>query len=257
MFETHHIGDCLAVLKTVPADSVNLIVTSPPYADARKGRYDGVAPQDYAAWFVERAEEFRRVLKDDGTLIVNIKEGTRNGERLTYVLETILAMRAAGWLWTEEWMWHKKNSFPGKWPNRFRDSWERVLQFNLNRKFAMYQDAVKVPMGDWADTRLANLGANDTARDNSRTKSGFGKNMSNWVGKSTVYPSNVLHLPTECRNKGHAAAFPRALPEFFVKLFTVEGDTVLDPFEGSRTTGDAAVPLGRNYIGIDMKDWTV
>lgn len=243
------------MLALVPDNSVDLIVTSPPYAEARKGRYEGTPPDEYAEWFVNRAREFRRVLKDDGTLIVNIKEGVSKGERLTYVLETILAMRADGWLWTEEWMWHKRNSFPGKWPNRFRDSWERVLQFNLNKKFNMYQEAVKVPVGSWAETRLSSLSANDRTRDNSKTKSGFGKNVSNWVGRDTVYPTNVLHLATECGNKRHSAAFPKALPEFFIKLFTVGGDTVLDPFEGSGTTGDVATALGRSYIGVDLEDW--
>ena len=70
-------------------------------------------------------------------------------ERSTYVLELILAMRKQGWFWTEEFIWHKKNCYPGKWPNRFRDAWERLLQFNKTRQFAMYQKAVMVPMGEW------------------------------------------------------------------------------------------------------------
>lgn len=252
---THYTGDCLKMLALVPNKSVDLIVTSPPYAEARKGRYEGIPADQYAEWFVERAVEFSRVLNDNGTLIVNIKEGVNKGERLTYVIETIIAMRAAGWLWTEEWMWHKKNSFPGKWPNRFRDSWERILQFNLNKRFNMYQDEVRVPIGSWAETRLASLNDTDKRRDNSKTKSGFGKNVSNWVGRDTVYPTNVLHMPTECGNKRHSAAFPKALPEFFIRLFSAERDTVLDPFEGSGTTGVVAKSLRRNYIGIDLEDW--
>ena len=66
-------------------------------------------------------------------------------------------MQQQGWLWTEEYIWHKKNSYPGKWPNRFRDAWERCLQFNKQKKFKMYQERVMVPMGDWAKTRLKNL----------------------------------------------------------------------------------------------------
>ena len=115
-------------------------------------------------------------------------------------------MRKQGWLWTEEFIWHKKNCYPGKWPNRFRDAWERCLQFNKNKKFNMYQDAVKVPIGSWANSRLKNLSNIDKIRDESKNKSGFGKNVSNWVGKDTVYPTNVLHLATECSNKNHSAA---------------------------------------------------
>lgn len=249
----HLLGDCKDVLARFPVDSVELIVTSPPYADARKSTYGGVPPDQYADWFLERSAEFQRVLSPSGTLIINIKERVVAGERHTYVLELILGLRKQGWLWTEEWIWHKKNCAPGKWPNRFRDSWERVLQFNLDRKFAMYQDEVRVPVGDWAKSRLTHLSERDKGRDQSASGSSFGKNVSNWVGRDTVYPTNVLHLATECGNKGHSAVFPEALPAFFIKLFTRPGDTVMDPFAGSGTTGVAAVRRERDYIGIDTE----
>jgi site-specific DNA-methyltransferase (adenine-specific)/site-specific DNA-methyltransferase (cytosine-N4-specific) len=67
------------------------------------------------------------VTKSSGSFVLNIKERAINGERHTYVIELILMMRKLGWLWTEEYIWHKKNSYPGKWPNRFRDSWENPL----------------------------------------------------------------------------------------------------------------------------------
>ena len=111
-----------------------------------------------------------------------------------------------------------------------------------------------VHVGDWADTRLKHLSKNDTTRDESRSGSSFGKKVANWVGREMVYPTNVLHLATECSNKKHSASFPKGLPEFFVKLFTAKGDLVLDPFEGSGTTGEAAIELKRNYIGIELND---
>jgi site-specific DNA-methyltransferase (adenine-specific) len=80
----------------------------------------------------------------------------------------------------------------------------------------------------------------------------FGKNVSNWVGKDMVYPSNVLHLATESSNKNHSAVFPESLPEWFIKLFTKEGDYVLDPFLGSGTTCRVASRLNRNSIGIEI-----
>jgi len=246
------LGDCKDVLKQIPDNSIDLIFTSPPYADQRKNTYGGIAPNEYVEWFLPISQELLRVLKPTGTFILNIKEKVVEGERSTYVIELILALRKQGWFWTEEFIWHKKNSYPGKWSNRFRDSWERLLQFNKDKKFNMYQDEVRVPIGDWAKSRLKNLSETDKVRDNAKNGSGFGKNISNWVGKEMVYPTNVLHFATECQNKNHPAAFPENLPEWFIKLFTQENDTVLDPFAGSGTTLKVAQRMKRNAIGIEI-----
>jgi site-specific DNA-methyltransferase (adenine-specific)/site-specific DNA-methyltransferase (cytosine-N4-specific) len=116
----------------------------------------------------------------------------------------------------------------------------------------MYQEEVMVPIGDWAKTRLKNLSDTDKIRDNSRVGSGFGKNISNWLNREKAYPTNVLLLATECSNKNHSAAFPEELPKWFIKLFTKENDTVLDPFMGSGTTIIVANRMRRNSIGIDI-----
>jgi site-specific DNA-methyltransferase (adenine-specific)/site-specific DNA-methyltransferase (cytosine-N4-specific) len=247
-----YLGDCNSELKKLPENSVDLIITSPPYADQRKGTYGGIHPDRYVEWFLPISKELLRVLKPTGTFILNIKEKVVEGERSTYVMELILEMRKQGWLWTEEFIWHKKNCYPGKWPNRFRDAWERVLQFNKEKKFNMYQEKVMVPMGDWAKARLKNLSDTDKKRDSSKVGSGFGKNISNWVSREKAYPTNVLHLATECGNKQHSAAFPEELPEWFIKLFTKEYDVVLDPFMGSGTSLIVANKMLRNSIGIEI-----
>ena len=245
-------GDCLEALKKAKDGSFDLIITSPPYADRRAHTYGGVKPEQYVEWFLPRSEQFLRVLKPTGSFVLNIKEKAENGERHTYVLELILALRKQGWFWTEEYIWHKRNCYPGKWPNRFRDAWERCLHFTKSRKFKMNQESVMVPMGDWADTRLKSLGKNDVVRYDSQVGSGFGKNIANWAQRTMAYPTNVLHMATECGNKNHSAAFPTALPEWFIKLFTDEGDMVLDPFAGSGTTLEVAKELRRNAIGIEI-----
>ena len=111
-----------------------------------------------------------------------------------------------------------------------------------------------VPMGDWKEKRLSKLSDTDKIRDESHVGSGFGKNISHWVGREYAYPTNVLHMATECGNRGHSASFPIDLPSWFLKLFTEEGDVALDPFMGSGTTALACVNLGRHYVGIEIME---
>jgi len=248
------LGDALTVLQAFPDNCVDSIITSPPYANNRHGPYQGVPIDGYVEWFKPISEQLKRVLRPPGSFILIIKERVDDGERATYVLELILEMKKQGWIWTEEYIWHKKNCYPGKWPNRFRDAWERCLHFTKQKKFKMFQEAVMVPMGNWALKRLEKLSDTDRIRDESRSLSGFGKNVSNWVGRKHVYPTNVLHLATECSNRNHSAAFPISLPAWFIKLFTEQGEVVLDPFIGSGTTALACIQLERHFIGIEKVD---
>jgi site-specific DNA-methyltransferase (adenine-specific)/site-specific DNA-methyltransferase (cytosine-N4-specific) len=245
-------GDSREELKRFASDSVDLIFTSPPYADSRKHTYGGIHSDRYVEWFLPFVDEFFRVLKPSGSFVLNIKEKVVDGERHTYVLDLITSMRKRGWLWTEEYIWHKKNCYPGKWPNRFRDAWERCLHFTKSRHFSMYQESVMVPMGDWRHSRLRKLSETDRVRDESKVKSGFGKKIENWIGRDLAYPTNVLHLATECGNKSHSAAFPEDLPAWFIKLFTKKDDLVLDPFLGSGTTVVASARLLRKFVGIEI-----
>jgi DNA modification methylase len=247
-------GDCLNVLKTFPDECIDLIITSPPYADNRKKSYHGFPIGQYVEMFLPITEQLRRVLKPQGSFVLNIKERAVNSERQTYVLELILEMKKQGWQWIEEYIWHKKNCYPGKWPNRFRDAWERCLHFTKQKNFKMFQESVMVPMGSWAQKRLEKLSETDRIRDESRSLSGFGKNVSHWLGKKFVYPTNVLHIATECSNRNHSAAFPISLPLWFINLFTKEGDVVLDPFIGSGTTALACIELNRHYIGVELME---
>ncbi len=268
ILDTIYLGDTSKIIrdrKKFPDNSINLILTSPPYGDKRKKHYGGIHPDKYVEWFLPITDELLRVLKDDGSFILNIKEHAHNGERDTYVLKLILEMKKQGWYWIEEYCWYKKNSFPGKWPNRFRDSWERCLHFTKSKEFKMYQDAVKVPIGDWAEKRFRSLTKKDFNRHMSATNNILGRNVSNWINRKKVYPhnvvifeeehyiSNVLEFPTVCNNKNHAAPFPLELPTWFIKLFTKRGGIILDPFIGSGTTAYASLALDRKFIGIEIE----
>ena len=248
-------GDCLTVLRKghLAKDSVQLIVTSPPYADQRTSTYGGIHPDQYVDWFLPRARVLMDVLSPEGSFVLNIKEKAVNGEKHPYVYDLVLALRRQlGWRLVDEYMWHKKNCYPGKWPNRFRDAWERILHFTKTPSFKMNQEAVMIPTGDWKDKRLRNLSDTDRQRDESGNGNGFGKRVENWIGRNMAYPTNVLHLATECGQRDHPATFPKSLPTWFVKLLSDPGDLVLDPFAGSGTTLIAALELGRRAAGIDL-----
>ena len=249
-----YLGDCRTVLETFPDNSIDLIFTSPPYADnRRKSPYQGVKIEEYVDWFLPISAHLKRVLKPDGSFVLNIKERAVHGERQIYVLQLILELKEQGWYWIEEYIWHKKNCYPGKWPNRFRDAWERCLHFTKGKEFKMFQEAVMVPMGNWKDKRLSKLSEEDRVRHESKVSSGLGRNVSNWIGRNMAYPTNVLYLPTECSNRNHSAAFPRELSMWFIHLFTKEGDIVLDPFIGSGTTAIACLLTNRHFIGVEVR----
>jgi len=266
-----HNKDCQKLLqnqKYFPDDSVDLIFTSPPYSDKRKDSYGGIHPNKYVKWFLPISEQLHRVLKPKGSFIMNIKEGARSGQRETYVLELILEMKKQGWLWIEEYCWYKKTSFPGKWHNRFRDSFERCLHFTKQKRFKMYQDSVKVPIGDWAKKRFKSMTKNDFIRYTSKTNNHLGRNVSNWLKRKRVFPHNVIVFEEEhydkqpsnvideianyAQNGIHSATFPIELPTWFIKLFTQKNNLVLDPFSGVGTTCQAALLLERKYIGIEI-----
>ncbi|MEW6235560.1 MAG: site-specific DNA-methyltransferase [Candidatus Omnitrophota bacterium] len=247
------LGDSRIVLKNFPDGYFHLIVTSPPYADARKRHYDSIKPDNYAEFIISFHEELWRVLADNGSFILNIKDKVVNGVRHRFVWQTIEALSKKGWLSIDDYLWVKTNAMPGYWKNRLRDEWEYCFQLTKHRNFVMYQDAVMKPIGNWVEKRLAKLNGKSNERHNSENNSGFGRDLRNWKNKNTVLPGNTIIAPLVGKNMGHPAAFPEAIPEFFMKLFTKEGDNVLDPFAGSGTTGVVADKLNRNAVLIDNK----
>lgn len=247
-------GDSREVLKSFPSGCFNLIVTSPPYADARSDHYDSISPDQYVNFLLSFHEQFWRVLADDGSFVLNIKDKVVDGVRHRYVWHTIEALSQRGWRCVDDYIWIKPNAMPGFWRNRLRDEWEYCFHLTKQKQFAMYQDSVKKPIGGWTEKRLANLTGKSTDRHNSENNSGFGRDLRNWVNKDMVAPGNTIRVPLVGKNMGHPAVFPVGVPEFFIKLFTKPGDRVLDPFAGSGSTGIAAENLDRNVVLIDTKE---
>ena len=231
----------------LPADSIDLILTSPPYAEQRKDSYGGIPADSYVRWWMPIAQQIHRVLKPTGSFVLNIKEHVENGERHEYVSELVRLMRQSGWKMLDEMIWHKSNPLPFQHHNRLRDGFERLYHFGKTTRIKMNHDAVRQPAAASTIRRVANL--TETDRSSRPSASGSGLNIggkSEAVVERGATPTNVLTWGVVGYNTGHPAAFPPKLPEFFIKLLTDEGDVVCDPFAGSGTTLKQAQRLGRH-----------
>lgn len=243
-------ADASSMLSVMDEESVDLAITSPPYAEKRKKAYGGVPADKYVDWFLPISAALLRVLKPTGSFVLNIKEGTHRGERQTYVYELALALRKQGWLFVDEMIWHKTNPFPTGNRNRLKDGFERCYHFAKTKKFKFFPNEVRTKStSKWAgdNERRNNKGAHNTTN-------GSGMNMSRRIVGDLVRPSNVVRMAASSLNIDHPAVFPLGLPEFFIRLMTEPGDTVLDPFMGSGTTALAARGLGRRYEGVELSE---
>lgn len=244
-------GDCLEVMGAMEADSVDLIFTSPPYAMMRRKTYGGVEADEYVGWFMPIAEQMMRVLKPQGSFILNIKEHVEEGERHPYVLELILEMRKAGWRWTEQYIW-LKNASPITPFARLKDGWERLIHFTLAKDFKWRPERLKQPLKD--PDAPKKLDPDDMEMKRSTTGSGHFVRPGRLAKLTDAFPSNVIKCSGVDRRFKHSAMFPVKLPEFFITAMTDIGDLVLDPFCGSGTTLEAARNLNRISVGIDNNE---
>ena len=235
-------GDCLEVLRDLQDNSVDSVVTSPPYAMQRKTTYGGVPEKDYPEWTVAWMREVWRVLKDDGSVIINISPHIKNGELSDYVLRTRLALRDAGWVELPELIWHKKCSMPTGAPDRPRRTWESLLWFGKHGRALGNPKANGKALTRWIGHDTGQASHNGWEH----TWAGTFKRPD--IARCTdVYSSNINQVST-----GHPASFPVGLAEWCGKLITPDGGTILDPFTGSSSTGVAAIRNGWNFIGIDQ-----
>ena len=251
---TVYVMPCPAMLTVMDSDSVDLVITSPPYAEKRKNTYGGIPADKYVEWFLPISAELLRVLKPTGSFVLNIKESVDDGERQTYVYELVLALKKQGWTWVDEFIWNKTNPFPTGNKKRLKDGFERCYHFAKTKNFKFFPDALRTK----STSKYAGGNARRKNKGAHATTNGSGMNMSKRIVGDLVRPSNVLIMPSDSTNHVHPAVFPLILPEFFIKLMTEPGDLVLDPFMGSGTTAIAANTLGRRYEGVEaMQDYVV
>ena len=249
--DTTHVlynGDALATLKTLTAASVDLVVTSPPYADRRKNAYGGVTSDKYVDWFTPLAKEIKRVLKDDGSFFLNIKPHCVDGERDLYVMKLVIALREqVGLRFVDEFSWTRLG-VPGKFKGRFKNAFEPVYHFSKTKDFKHFPYEVAKPAKEISLARYKRKICGHA--DNG---SGFGVHKE--IKCKVALPSNHLHIPQKSNQytmqAKHPAVYPIELPEFFIKAFSEQNDVVLDPFSGSGTTSVAASRNLRNSIAIE------
>lgn len=244
MYELHH-GDCVEVMRSLPTESVDAIVTSPPYAEQRKSTYGGIPEKEYPEWTVEWMNEARRLLKPDGSVIINISPHIKAGKLANYVLRTRLALQDSGWNECDELIWYKTNPMPMGPMARPRRSWESLLWYSKHgRPYSDPKANGKPPTGPtkvWVSGQHVNDG-----RFTHYTEG----------GKSGSTPSvsrcqNVVAMGMDTKATGHPASYPWRLAEWCGKLICPPSGTILDPFSGSASTGVAAIRNGWDYIGID------
>lgn len=245
-------------LKGIPSNSVDMVITSPPYADRRKHVYGGVPEDRYVDWFSGIAMEIRRILKDTGSFFLNIKEHVHNGERSLYVFDLVLHLkRAVGFRFVDTYAWTRQG-FPGNYRGRFKNAWEPVYHFctgdpsNITFNPLAFATPLKADSVARATRKKAKLTSNG-----SRMGGGGYITHAAMQGAGLARPTNVIHAPNVLNqyaaNRMHPATFPLALAEFFIASFSNEGDTVLDPFAGSGTVGVACENLNRRYILIEKE----
>lgn len=237
-------GDAKEVCKDIPSDSIDLIFTSPPYADLRD--YARIPPDNYVDWFLSFAEQFYRVLTPSGSFILNINDRIVKGERHLYVFDLVSSLiRNIGFKYYERFVWIKSPSMPWGAVRRFTDAFEYIFWFYKDTYYVDI-DAVRTSYSPATIQRYKSAYKKD--------KAGFRKDgeflKANPKGAK---PTNVIQMSiAQARDVIHSAQFPMGLPEFFIKAATKEGQMVLDPFVGSGTTCIVAKKLKRQYIGIDI-----
>jgi DNA modification methylase len=248
-------GDASDWLKRLPAGSVDLFFTSPPYADARS--YSRIHPDRYVEWFLPFAREMLASTKVTGSLVINIKNrvaksGPLKGQRHPYVFELVLALQHMGWRWVETYIWSKPNAVPGRFGPRTKDAFEYVFHFARGAQPYFDLDAVRVPYKT-SDEEIARRQLDRNGRRN--TEAGFGRNRVTTYLHGAADPGNVVSVPqtyNQHHGVAHTAAMPEGLAEFFIRALCPPGGIVIDPFAGSATTQVAAWKLGRRGGGLEI-----
>lgn len=240
-------GDCRNaddVKRLMGSHKAQIAFTSPPYAQQRQDDYGGVSEDAYVDWFDGVQQCAHLALSKNGSFFVNIKPHSRDGERVLYVFDLVLAMkRMWGWHFIDEFSWNRQTA-PGAWKFRFRNGFEPVYHFCKGTGSKFYPKRV----GHASD------GVMVSSENGAKSMSGTGTyyNISGETKEGIAQPDNVLKVHGVENGIPHSAMFPVGLPEFFIKAFTDAKDVVYEPFLGSGTTLIACEDQGRTCFGMEI-----
>jgi DNA modification methylase len=261
--------DAINILRALPDASVNLVLTSPPYALHFKKEYGNADKVDYVEWMLPFAREIRRVLVDDGSFVLNIGGSYNQGSptRSLYHFKLLIALcDGLGFHLAQECFWYNpaKLPAPAEWVNvrrtRIKDSVEYVWWLAPTAWPAADNRRVLVPYsGDMVrliargfKAKKRPSGHNITAKFRQDRGGSIPANLV--IRGNNESNSDYIKACADLGVKVHPARFPSALPEFFIKFLTMPGDLVLDPFAGSNTTGRVSESLDRRWIAVDLED---
>jgi site-specific DNA-methyltransferase (cytosine-N4-specific) len=266
-----YLGDSRNILKNIPRDSVNLIMTSPPFALQRKKKYGNVNAEDYPEWFIQFAQEFKRILKPNGSLVIHIGGSWMKGKPVknVYQYELLVKMcKELGFCLAQDMYWFNRAKLPGpaQWVtvNRWRLK-DAVDQIWWLSKTPNPQADNRRVLKDYSDAMKELLSNNKYYKPNVTRPSEHKISAKFYNGHKGAIPPNIFEYSNTdsqskyiklCRKYGvrlNPARYPAQLPEFFIKFLTGRGDRVLDPFAGSNATGEAAEKLSRRWMGIEME----